>query len=54
MKNFVYGLIVGSFAVWVWVTQGALLGSTFQGMLGWREHARGSVSGYGGTKSVAR
>ncbi|MFM7143820.1 MAG: hypothetical protein ACKO2K_18095 [Alphaproteobacteria bacterium] len=54
MKTFVYGIVVGAFVAWIWATQGAIPGSTLQGMLGWREQARGSVSGYGGTRSGGR
>ena len=54
MKSFVYGIVVGAFAAWLWVTQGPMIESTFGSMLGWRDGARGSVSGYGGTRGGGR
>jgi hypothetical protein len=54
MKTFVYGLLVGAMVAWIWATQGAMLGSSLQGMLGWREQARGSVHGFGGSRSGGR
>jgi hypothetical protein len=50
MKTFVYGLLVGAAAVWLYVTQGAVFGSTLGGILGWRDGARSSVYGYGGRR----
>ena len=54
MKTFVYGLLVGAMVAWIWATQGAMLGSSLQGMFGWREQARGSVNGFGGSRSGGR
>jgi hypothetical protein len=50
MKSFVYGMIFGAAAVYLYVTQGALVEATFGTALSWRDSARTSVYGYGGSK----
>ena len=48
MKNFVYGLLMGAAFAYLYVTQGAYIGSTLDNVLAWRSSAQSSVSGYGG------
>jgi hypothetical protein len=54
MKNFVYGVIFGAAAVYLYVTQGSTMGGTLDGVLSWRDSARGSVYGYGGSRPGRR
>lgn len=50
MKSFLYGIVFGAAAVYLYVTQGDLMSATFGGMLSWRDSAKTSVYGYGGSK----
>lgn len=51
MKTFLYGIIFGAAAVYLYVTQGPLVEATFGTALSWRDGAKTSVSGYGGGQS---
>lgn len=48
MKNFVYGLLMGAACAYLYVSHGAYIESTLDGMLAWRNSAQSSISGYGG------
>jgi hypothetical protein len=51
MKTFVYGLIVGAAATYLYVMNGAYVESTLYSVLAWRNSAQSSVYGYGGKTS---
>ena len=53
MKNFVYGLVMGAAFAYLYVTQGAYIGSTLDNVLSWRNSAQSSVAGYGGRPRTA-
>ncbi len=50
MKVFLYGVFFGAAGAYLYLTQGALVDSTITAMLAWRDSARQSVYGYGGTR----
>ena len=47
-------LFFGAAFAYLYVTQGALFDSTLGSLLAWRDGARGSISGYGGTYPESR
>lgn len=49
MKVFLYGIFFGAAGTYLYLTQGALVDSTITAMLAWRDSARSSVYGYGGS-----
>jgi hypothetical protein len=49
MKTFLYGIFFGAAGTYLYLTQGALLESTVTAMLAWRDSAKTSVHGYGGS-----
>lgn len=53
MKQVCYGIFVGAMAVYVYVIHGALISTTFASTMSWRDSARTSVYGYGGTAAKA-
>jgi hypothetical protein len=50
MKTFLYGILFGAACAYLYVTNGALVEDTFGSMLSWRNSAKSSVYGYGGSK----
>lgn len=50
MKTFIYGIVVGAAATYLYVTNGAYLESTLYSVLSWRDSAQASVYGYGGKR----
>lgn len=54
MRNFVYGLIFGAVAAYLYVAHGAASHATLGSFLGWRDAAKGSVVGYGGSNIAKR
>ena len=50
VRAFVYGIFFGAAGMYLYMTQGALLDSSITAMLQWRDSARQSVYGYGGTR----
>lgn len=49
MKNFLYGIVFGLAGMYLYMTEGAFVHGMLDSALGWRDGARGSISGYGGT-----
>lgn len=49
MRTFLYGVLVGAIAAWLAASQGATFDSLLSGAFGWRDSAKGSIGGYGGT-----
>jgi hypothetical protein len=49
MKSFFYGVFFGAAGCYLYLTQGALVESTITAMLAWRDSAKTSVHGYGGS-----
>lgn len=49
VRTLVYGIFFGAAGMYLYMTQGALLDSSITAMLHWRDNARQSVHGYGGS-----
>jgi hypothetical protein len=49
MKTFVYGIVFGAACAYLYVTNGPLMEETLGSMMSWRNSARSSVYGFGGS-----
>jgi hypothetical protein len=50
MKSFVYGLLFGAAAMYLYMTQGEFVDASVASMLAWRDGAKQSVYGFGGKR----
>jgi len=49
VKAFVYGILFGAAGMYLYFTQGAFVDATVNDLFSWRNSARASVYGYGGS-----